>query len=149
MILIVSGIWNTWCLMGGAVWEGLGRCGLAKRSMLWKEQGADFEVSKCSLCFLSVIWHRSFQLFLPPCLLPVAMIPCHDEFISLWDHKPKYILSSITFFGHNNAYHTVSGVLPWFGCGWSVSPRASCIGNVALLWKRVETFKRWGLVRGH
>lgn len=28
------------------------------------------------------------------------MIPCHDGFLSLWNHKPKYILSSITSLGH-------------------------------------------------
>ncbi|KAM7325552.1 hypothetical protein ACRRTK_015805 [Alexandromys fortis] len=45
-----------------------------------------------------------WELFLPPCLPPVAKIPCHDGLLSLWSHKP--VKSSISRLDHERPLRT-------------------------------------------
>ncbi|XP_026644358.1 uncharacterized protein LOC106144314 [Microtus ochrogaster] len=57
---------------------------------------------------LLVACRLRWELFLPPCLPPVAKIPCHDGLLSLWSHKS--VKSSISRLDHGYSCFLSAGL---------------------------------------
>lgn len=87
--------------------------------------------SPCFPRFLLVIEMRAVGfLFLLPCPLLAAAIPCHDELLPVRNHKPKYISSPPPLSSFFSSWLSWLQCLPWQQKGTNAQPKSSPRMNV-------------------